>query len=81
MVNKNKINKDFVARFITKDVGLEEYTMHDHLLAVNEILWEFYAHLELSIEVSPPFSKVCGQVVRFARQHILVALPLKGTTG
>lgn len=29
-----------------RDVGLEDHTTYNHRFAVNEIVWEFYIHLE-----------------------------------
>lgn len=29
-----------------KDVGLEAYRMHDYAPDYNEIMWEFYTHME-----------------------------------
>lgn len=47
--------------------------------AVNEIIWEFYAHLGSLTDIQPVFSKERGggQVMMFIRQDILASLLIK----
>lgn len=45
-VNYSKFYENFYICDFMQQVDLENYTRHDHLLAYNEILREFYAHLE-----------------------------------
>lgn len=48
--NYEKINERFAFRFIIKNVGLKEYTMHNHSHPINEIVHKFYAHLKSGIQ-------------------------------
>lgn len=53
--------------------------MHDQPLIVNELIWEFYMHLDPSMKVQPIFSMVREQVVRFSSHEIWATLPIKET--
>lgn len=66
LINYNKIYENFTFLFMTREVSSKEYTMHNHLLAVNEIVRKLYAHLESLMEIQPAFMRVHGQVVGFS---------------
>lgn len=77
-VNYNKINKNITFQFIMRDVGLEAYNMHNHQPTANEIVWEFYAHVEPLVDNQPAFLRVRGRLVTFKSQYtILNAIPIK----
>lgn len=59
------------------DEGWEKYTMHNHLPAINKIVWELYAHLEALTDNQPMFSRVQEKMVIFTRQNIPKAIPFK----
>lgn len=56
------------------DVGLEEYTLYKHAPACNEIVQEFYAHLQLAIGNQSTYSIGKGKEIPFTRTEILGAI-------
>lgn len=58
-VNYAKIHENLSFRFFMHEVGgSEDYIRHEHLLAYNEIIQEFYAHLE------PPMENESGSIYK-----------------
>lgn len=59
-----------------QEVSLEDYTRHEHLLAYNKIVREFYAYLEQTIGDQPAHTIVGGKVFPILRQEIISAIPI-----
>lgn len=56
--------------------GLDNHMMHKFLPIYNELVQEFYAHLEPLLGNQPVYSLVRGLMVPFMRQKILNAIPI-----
>lgn len=59
-----------------RQVGLEDYIRHEHLPAYNEIVQEFYAHLELTMGDQPVHTIVRGRMFPFMRHEIINTIPI-----
>lgn len=59
-----------------QNVSLEEYTLYKHTPSWNEIVWEFYVHLQLEMNNQLAYSIVKDREILFPRAKILRAIPI-----
>lgn len=56
------------------EAGLKEYTLYEHMLLFNEMVREFYTHLQPAVDNQPTFSIARGKEIPFIRSDILKAI-------
>lgn len=59
-----------------QDAWLEEYTLYKHASPCNEIVWEFYAHIQLAMDDQTAYLIVKGSEIPFTRAKILRVIPI-----
>lgn len=59
-----------------QEVGLEEYTLHEHLPTYSKIVQKFHMNLEPAVATQPVYTIVKDKVFSFTRDEILKALPI-----